>query len=434
MKPTTIIESDPNNRPLPHTFCPPKYNPIVIWICKLTAFINIRKKLKVTEIEITDSDLEKLQSLQSKRCLLMPSHSGGFEPYLIVYLSKLLKVNFFYLAAMEAFQRNPVLGWIMQRMGSYSIIRGTADRKSFQMTKKILAEGKRWLVIFPEGQTVWQNDTVIPFQEGVTQMAFKAVENSDKDGLDSSLTCIPMAIKYVYLKNMDSEIEDSLQRLESQFFTQAPPPLDSSYDRLLRIGSAMLTANEQKHKIKPDDQKSFNERIQSMKEKVVQEIEEKLDIKPRADQLLLDRIRTCFNTLDCIICADAPSSDYEQKLASEYIQSCQPLYYDLWRVLQLVAIYDGYVGESLTTERFLDVLCLLEMEVFNERRIWGPRKAIIKVCKPIDLKDALVDYKKDKRAVIHKTTLRLENSVREMLEELSEKYGNQFTQTKREKQ
>ena len=426
MKPTTIIESDPNNRPLPHTFCPPKHNPFVIWICKRTACLNIRKKLKVTEIEISDKDLDRLRGLRGKRCLLMPSHSGGFEPYLIVYLSKLLKDNFFYLAAMEAFQRNPVIGWIMQRMGSYSIIRGTADRKSFQMTRKILTEGKRWLVIFPEGQTVWQNDTVIPFQEGVTQMAFKAIENLDKENRDSSLTCIPMAIKYVYLQNMDSEIEESLQRLESQFFPQAPPPLDSSYDRLLRIGSAMLTANELNHKIPPDDQKSFNERIQSMKEKVVEEIEQKLDITPRSGQQLLDRIRACFNILDSMICAEASGSDYDQKLSSEYIQSCRHLYYDLWRVLQLVAIYDGYVGESLTTERFLDVLGLLEMETFSERRIWGPRKAIIKVCEPIDLRDHFENYKTDKRAVIHKTTLALENSVRDMLEKISIEHGTQF--------
>jgi len=257
MKPNAIIESDPYNRPLPHTFCAPKHNLIVIWLCKLTAFINIRKKLKVTEVSISDNDLEVLRSLRGKRCLLMPSHSGGFEPYLIVYLSKLLKDNFFYLAAIEAFQRNPIIGWIMRSMGAYSIIRGTADRKSFQMTRKILSEGKRWLVIFPEGQTVWQNDTVIPFQEGVTQLAFKSIEGIDNESSDNSLLCIPMAIKYVYLKNMDNEINESLLRLESQFFKETPPPIESSYDRLLRIGSAMLKANEQKHRIKFDDTKSL---------------------------------------------------------------------------------------------------------------------------------------------------------------------------------
>ena len=68
MKPNTIIESDPYNRPLPHTFCAPKHNSVVIWLCKKTAFLNIRKKLKVSEVEIFDADLLKLRSLLGKLC------------------------------------------------------------------------------------------------------------------------------------------------------------------------------------------------------------------------------------------------------------------------------------------------------------------------------------------------------------------------------
>jgi hypothetical protein len=332
---------------------------------------------------------------------------------------------------MEAFQRNALIGWIMQRMGAYSIIRGTADRQSFQMTKKILTEGKRWLVIFPEGQTVWQNDTVIPFQEGVTQMAFKALESIDQSSEDDSLRCIPIAIKYAYINDMSSEIEESLKRLESQFFVDSPPALTSSYERLRRIGEAMLRINEQKHGIKPDKEKSLDHRIQSMKEIVVREIEQKLDITPRADQLLIDRIRSCFNAVDCIICQDAPATPYEQKLFNERNQSVSLLYDDLWRVLQLVAIYDGYVGEELSVERFMDVLCLLEMETFNERQMWGPRKAVIKIGKPLDLKERLTDYKENKRSVIRQTSLDLETSVKTMLAELAEKHGTPFKQHKR---
>ncbi len=94
------------------------------------------------------------------------------------------------------------------------------------------------------------------------------------------------------------------------------------------------------------------------------------------------------------------------------------LYDDLWRILQFVSIYDGYVRESMTVDRFLDVLCLLEMEVFNKRHIWGPREARIMVGEPIDLKDHLPAYRADRREVVERVTLALESSVRSMLEEL----------------
>jgi hypothetical protein len=112
-----LSESDARNRPKPHEFFPSRINPLVTWICKRTAFFNIRRKLKVTEVDISDEDMAVLRRLRKSRCLLMPSHSGGFEPYLVVYLSKLLRTDFHYLAAIEAFQRNRVIGWIMQRNG-----------------------------------------------------------------------------------------------------------------------------------------------------------------------------------------------------------------------------------------------------------------------------------------------------------------------------
>ena len=161
---TQLAESDPRSRPKPFTFRPPKPRRLVIAFSKLILPFEIRRKLKVSRIEIGDDDLAKLKSLQGKRCLLMPSHSGGFEPYVIMHLSKLLGDYYYYLAAMEAFEKSPIDGWFMQRLGAYSIIRGMADRPSFQMTRQLLVDARRWLVIFAEGQTVWQNDTVMPFQ------------------------------------------------------------------------------------------------------------------------------------------------------------------------------------------------------------------------------------------------------------------------------
>ena len=108
-----LLESDAHNRPKPHAFFAPRHNRVVIWLVKQTACLNIKRKLKVTDIQIDDTDLELLRGLRKKRCLLMPSHSGGFEPYIIVYISKLLRESFSYLAAIEAFQRHPAIAWIM---------------------------------------------------------------------------------------------------------------------------------------------------------------------------------------------------------------------------------------------------------------------------------------------------------------------------------
>ena len=84
------LKPDPRSRPKPFTFYPPKSNPLVIAIAKAFSPSQLRKKLKVVEVEIDDEDLDKLRALKNKRCLLMPTHSGGFEPYVVIYLSKVL--------------------------------------------------------------------------------------------------------------------------------------------------------------------------------------------------------------------------------------------------------------------------------------------------------------------------------------------------------
>ena len=155
---------------------------------------SIRRKLKVTEIEISDADLQKLRALKGQRCLVAPSHSGGYEPHIIMYLSKLLDDIYNYVAAVETFEQSPINRWMMPRLGVYSIIRGAVDRPSFSMTRQLLAEGKRWLVIFPEGQAIWQNSTIVPFQPCVFQLAFKSLEDAKKTDEQAHLVCIPMAI------------------------------------------------------------------------------------------------------------------------------------------------------------------------------------------------------------------------------------------------
>ena len=80
----------------------------------------------------------------------------------------------------------------------------------------LLAAGDRWLVIFPEGQTIWQNSMVIPFQQGVLQLAFKGYQDACKTDAEAHLYCVPMAVKYVYLQNMEGEIDASLARIHQR--------------------------------------------------------------------------------------------------------------------------------------------------------------------------------------------------------------------------
>jgi 1-acyl-sn-glycerol-3-phosphate acyltransferase len=410
--------SDARARPRPFTFYPPLNSRWVTRLAQRFVLRDMRHKSQVGEVEVLGDGLERLERLRGERCLVTPSHCGGFEPHVLMYLSKLLGMEFNFLAAQELFEQSRLQQWLLPRLGVYSILRGAVDRPSFAMTRQILAEGKRWLVIFPEGESILQGSTVMPFQQGVFQLAFKAYEDALKTDADANFFCIPLAIKYVYQQDMHAEIDASLARLEASLAIAADATPVSRYMRMRRAAEAILAVNEQTHQVHPSEGAALGERIDGLKLRVVARMESQLEITPRPGEKLLDRVRALFNAVDRIVFEESPASDYERRLAIERRQVARDLYDDLWRLLRFVAIYDGYVRESMTVERFLDVLVLMETEVFGGRRMWGPRRALVEVGEPLNLKDHLSAYAADRRSTVASVTQSLESTVRAMIDGL----------------
>lgn len=408
-------KTDPHARPKPRSFYAPNPNSLVIGLVQRGISGSIRRKLRVTHVEISDDDLARLKGLQGKRCLLTPSHSGGWEPHIMMCLSTMLDDYFYFVAALEVFEQSAVNRWVMPRLGCYSILRGTVDRASFSMTRKILAEGKRWLVIFPEGEAVGQNGMLVPFQQGVFQLAFKGLDDARETNPQAELYCVPIAIKYIYEQDMTSEMQQSLTRVEQRLSLGDDGCPADLHARLRRVCEAVLAANEKARGVKPPADSTMDDRIQHIKQQTIEKLEYQFDINPQMKQMPLDRIRTLFNAVDRIVLDEPPTSTYEQQLHTERVRMARATYDELWRLLKFVAVYDGYVTESLTVERFMDILALLEYEVLGIRRVWGPRKAMVRVGDPVNLADRWDDYSADRRATTASVTADLENQVRDML-------------------
>jgi len=74
--------------------------------------------------------------------------------------------------AKESLFKNPVLGWALAALGSFSVKRGTADREAMRTAEELLARGERVLV-FPEGTR--QTGTDVPkIFDGTAFMAARA--------------------------------------------------------------------------------------------------------------------------------------------------------------------------------------------------------------------------------------------------------------------
>lgn len=401
-----------------YKFRPPMNNSFVIGAIRLFLPMILRRYLGVVAVEVRGDGLKRLSKLKGQRAILTPNHPS-LDPHLIFHLSKLLGNDFNYLAAQEVFDKvPPVTGWFVQRLGAYSVIRGTRDMEAFDMTHKLLMEGKRWLVIFPEGISHWLHDVIMPFREGTARFAFKALDELAKDGAPPPLYLVPIADKYVFIGDMRGEIDGALRSLEEKLSLTSDPAKDTCFDRLRNVGKAVLSVNEKKYGVQPRPGAGLNERLQSMKELITANVAEKLGVELPPDQPLLGRMRALYNTIDRIVQSEPAASEYERKLQEREQKEARRLGHEVDRVMAFVAlaVNDEDDEDVLTAERFLDVVGQLEVEVFGHRKIREPRKAYMQIGEPMNLADRLEDYRKDPQGTIRATTIALETAVREMLD------------------
>jgi 1-acyl-sn-glycerol-3-phosphate acyltransferase len=401
-------------------FRPPKNNsPFIRFVQKIVLPLIMPLNTGITMVKIDDEDLQRLRGLKNKRVIITPNHSEGNEPYVVFHLSKLLGHDFNYLTAREVFERYFPAGRLLQAVGCYSVIRGTPDREAYRMTKKLLIEGKRWLVAFPEGTAAGMGDLVMPFQEGICRIAFSASEDLAGTKPGESVYLLPVAIKPVCPDDMSGTISGALSLLETRIFGAPSGGSVSFHARLTRLGQAVFAANERVYGIRPEEGETLNERFNVLKQIILSRIGGAVGLDQRPGESESDYIRELFNAIDRIVYAPKGENGYQEKVLREQRLAIKPLYDTLLRVFQFVGFDTRYIDENPTIERFLDVLGLLEYEVLGKRRFYRPRTALVKIGTPVDLAQYAGRYREDKRNTVSEVTVHLRSAVQSMLNALS---------------
>jgi 1-acyl-sn-glycerol-3-phosphate acyltransferase len=401
-------------------FRPPKNNSIFI---KLVQFIIEPIMLplipKISKIEINPLELARLKNLKGKRVILTPNHAEMTEPYVMFYLSRMLHEEFNYLTAREVFEDYFPAGRLLQALGCYSVIRGAPDRNAMRATTEILVEGKHWLVIFPEGVAMGLSDVLMPFQPGIGQFAFRAYDQLVKKGKGLSIVFIPMAIKTFYIHNMDAPIDRALRRLEMKLLPGIDQGIKDPQERLIALGEALLKAKEKEYGVLPRPGALLSERIGVMKELIIATAARQIGVEDHPEHILPDRLRDLINALDQIIHGQNHARGLDQESFKTLCDKAKVLRRRLGTATNFMGLDPQYLELRRTTERFFDIVGLLEREVFGRRRFWGQRKALIKVGEPVDLNDYADQYRVSKKETFQKISSALEAKVRSMLQELS---------------
>ncbi len=420
-------------------FRPPLESPALIWYVNLVLPLYMKLKLQDTTVKIMDGALERFSKLKGKHALICPNHSNRHDPQVVGMFARAAGEHFNFVAAREVFDYDGgANGWWLQHLGVYSVVRGAADRESFKTTRKILAEGKKKLVLFPEGELSRQNDTVMPLESGAAQMAFWAMQDIEKSGAkigpgpdEKTVYIQPVAMKYTYPRDVSSSLRETLKTLENKLGLQASEDA-TFYNRMRALAEKMLSTIEREYGISAPTGQSMNDRLKGLKRHILVNLARILEVDLPKDGRDLECVRILRNKLDDHIFEDEKKmTEYERKIHDEKQRVYKSYYRDLNRVVTFICIYDGYVTEHMTQERYSDVIERMEVEIFDgDPSIKGAREILLDVGEAIDLSLYYADFKKEKKATIAKVTDLIFAEISTMLAKLENVRPHRYIDTK----
>ena len=404
-------------------FKPPKENRVVIGSIKLMLPLLMRLSQRVQGVEIDRESLNRLKSTDEFPTILVPNHPSRADPHVMFAVSNRVGKPFRFMCARETFDRKlaglKCRGFFMTRLGSYSVVRGAVDRDSFRMTRDMLAKGGHKLVVFGEGEISHQNETIMPFESGVAQFGFWALHDMERADNIKSLYLLPVGLKYIYKKDMWLEIEQAITNLELSVLPEGVDRPTDLYDRVKNVGGRLLGSLAREYHLRLSEGSSLNERIERMREHILSQMESFMELVPHPDWNPLRRVRAIQNRIDGEIYRELDEmTEYERGVHTQRVDKFRQFYTDLRRIVNSIAIYEGYIGENPSQERFLEVITRLEVEVFGRSKVKGPLDAFVRIGEPKNLLASYEAYKKDKRQTTQQVTLELETEVQKIVADM----------------
>ena len=398
-------------------FLPPGDNPWVHRLCDTFFPTWAYVYGRVRNVVLAEEDADRLRGLRDARAILAPNHPTIADPIVMMWVAHHVGQRFNYLAAREILEG--FKGRMLNQLGAYSVVRGTPDRESLRMTRRLLAELDRRVVIFPEGEIYEHNDTLLDFQTGVAQIGFWVLEDLLKVGKEPRLPLVPIAIKYRCAEAPRPAIENSLRDLEEALDLPAPGRL-TTYLRLLRVGERVLSTLERQEGIRPPEGEALTARIQAVRRRVLERVAQAIGADAIGRDSPAEQLHLLYNALKAWVgLLPDDYSPYDERLHEQRKATAAPLFRDLHRLQNFLVVTGDYVAAQHTAERFLDVLGRLEQEVLGGVRHPVLKEAVVRIAPPLRLEDHLPAYRENKRPAVADITRQLREAIRRMLLEMA---------------
>ncbi len=396
---------------LPYQFLPPRPNRLVIALAQMItpSIVLPGKNHRLSAVELSGKELFlESRSHKQARFVFMPNHPTHSDPQVMMEVCRQLQVKPAFMAAHDVFVRGKISSWFMQRIGAFSVDREGSDRKAMKCATGILTTGKYPLVMFPEGNVYLCNDLVTPFVEGA---AFIALRAQKELGSDIPVFAVPVSLKYSFVEDVREKFITNLNGIAEEFGDELNRE-KSVIDELKRISIKVLIHYLELHgQTPPQGGLKTDESISKAAERLIISLETKMKVTAREGDDLTTRVRKIRTTIHGI--RSDPTRKDEHDTVSGYADEAM-------FALRILGYLGGYSNSNPTLDRIAETITRLREDITSETaKPAGRRKAYVKICKPVDLREYLGKFQKGARAAIAELTSACEDSVQAGINELN---------------
>lgn len=455
----------------PLEYIPSAYSPLLIRLAHAVLPLLLRFRTRpwltagITQIQVDQAKtlVPLLQQFQAgqMRLLLAFRHVEVEDPLLGLYLlsravpraarqqgirlQRPLHTHFLYERGMPLWAGD-WMGWFLSHIGGTPVRRGRRpDWKGLKEARQLLVNGELPMTVAPEGATNGHSERLGPFEPGVAQMGFWAVEDLAAAARPEAVVILPIGIRYSYVKPNWRRLDQLMTRLEADSGLSPQPiqpgdvlPEKVFSPRLMRLGEHLLGRMEQFYgrysatKPATTAELDFTERLQLLLDNALQTAESYFHLPPTGT--IVDRCRRLEEAgWTDIYREDLPNleqlSPLDRGLADWVAQEASLRLLHMRLVECFVAVDGTYIPAKPTFERFAettllisDMLARIRGDKLPRRPRLGNRRAQITVGEPISVTERWPAYRTNRRsarAAVQTLTQDLQTALEQMIDPAS---------------
>jgi 1-acyl-sn-glycerol-3-phosphate acyltransferase len=394
-------------------FRPAKHCRWIIWTVQLWNALDLAWH---NRLHLDPRDLEILENIpKDSGLILAANHSDEMDPRVCIELSRRTHLRFTYMINSEAFEEwHGLYGWLLQRLGGFSVERGGSDQAARRYAVDIVKKGHGILGMFPEGEISYLNDLVQPFKTGVVHIGLQAITETRETNSSWTAYLLPVAIKYYYRKPIGLILDKKIRAIEKRLFLHAS--FFTFQEKIIRIMAKILKRQEliSRTQMISEQLTRLKEQARLAQAALLSKIETKypqLQIDPKVQ--LVDRAQKIIFFL-------REQLRRKKIFSHETRIQLQKNIKDLKESIQMAGWQPQYIDLTPSEERLAETVMKLEREVFKLKtpHPLGNRNAFVRIGPPLDLGRYVEPYKIDPSTLTHQIAEELRNNIQLLIENM----------------